>query len=319
MKSFAECVVWLQASREDGTLTMPVVKTSSMDIDSILRSDQHPVLKAVVRVAVMLVGCLANAISVNTFLVPAHILSGGVTGIAQIIHHFWAVPLGTMFFILNIPLFLVGYRHLGRRFILLTGVGIVGFSVFTDFLHPAITVPVNDPLLMSLYGGVLAGLASGLIIRVGGSSGGTDILSLVVNRLTGRSVGSISFGLNIIIVLVSMTVFGIDAGLYTLVAMFATSRVMNTLLNYQNRKTALIVSTHAQEISAAIIERLGRGSTLINAAGSYTKSQTNVLMCTLTHLELSEMKEICNAVDEHVFITVLPTTEVYGQFRHLPQ
>lgn len=208
----------------------------------------------------------------NTFLVPAHILAGGVTGIAQTIHHFLPIPLGTMYLILNLPLFFVGYRYLGRRFILLTGIGILGFSAFTDYVHPQFNVPINDPLLMSLYGGVLAGVASGLIIRVGGSSGGTDILSLVYNRVSGRSVGSISFGLNIFIVLLSMTVFGIDAGLYTLVAMFVTSRVMNSLLNYQNRKTALIVSTHAEYISAAIGERLGRGSTLINASGSYTKS-----------------------------------------------
>ncbi|MCL6453308.1 MAG: YitT family protein [Alicyclobacillus sp.] len=264
----------------------------------------------------MLIGCLASAVSVNSFLVPAHILAGGVTGVAQIIYHFVRVPIGTMYFLLNIPLFFIGYRYLGRRFILLTAVGIVGFSVFTDWVHPHFRLPVTDPLIMSLYGGVLSGIASGLIIRVGGSAGGTDILSLVFSRLTGRTVGSISFGLNVVIVLASMTVFGIDAGLYTLVAMFTTARVMSALLSYQNRKTALIVSAKADEISAAIGARLGRGSTLLNAAGSYTKADTKVLMCTLTNLELTDMRELCTAIDPHVFITVLPTTEVYGQFRH---
>lgn len=296
---------------------MPSVGSTNLDLNQILRQNRHPILKLVIRTAILLVGCLASAISVNTFLVPAHILAGGVTGIAQIIHHFWALPIGTMYFIFNIPLFLLGYRYLGRQFILLTGVGIVAFSVFTDFVHPHLTLPLNDPLLMSLYGGVLGGIASGLIIRVGGSAGGTDILSLVFNRTTGRSVGSLSFGINIVIVLLSMTVFGIEAGLYTLVSMFASSRVINALMNYQNRKTALIVSSKADEIASRIGEQLGRGSTTLSASGSYTKSETKILMCTLTHLELTEMKELCTGIDENVFITVLPTTEVYGRFRHV--
>lgn len=297
---------------------MPSFDSSQLNINYFLRTSRHPVLNIIIRISVLLFACLISAVSVNSFLVPARILAGGVTGIAQIIHHFWAIPIGTMYFIFNIPLFVLGYRYLGKQFILLTGVGIIGFSVFTDFVHLDFNLPVKDPLIMSLYGGVLGGLASGLIFRVGGSSGGTDILSLVFNRLTGRSVGSLGFGMNIVIVLLSMTVFGIPAGLYTLVSMFATSRVVNALLNYQNRKTALIISAKAQEIGEAIGTELGRGSTLLTASGAYTKTSTNVLICALTHLELTELRQICTAIDPNVFVTVLPTTEVYGKFRHIP-
>ncbi|KPV39903.1 YitT family protein [Alicyclobacillus ferrooxydans] len=297
---------------------MPSFDSNQLNINYFLRTSRHPVLNVGVRIIVLLFACVLSAVAINSFLVPARILAGGVTGIAQIIHHFWSLPIGTMYFIFNIPLFILGFRYLGKQFIFLTGVGIVGFSVFTDTIHPHFNLPVQDPLLMSLYGGVLGGVASGLVFRVGGSTGGTDILSLVFNRITGRSVGSLSFGMNVIIVILSMTVFGIPAGLYTLVSMFATSRVVNALLNYQNRKTALIVSVKATEIGEAIGQQLGRGSTLLQASGAYSKANTNLLICALTHLELTELRQLCTAIDPNVFVTVLPTTEVYGRFRHVP-
>ncbi|MCF8566197.1 YitT family protein [Alicyclobacillus tolerans] len=269
------------------------------------------------RILVVLLGDFIGAVALNNFLVPAHILAGGITGIAQLLHHIWVVlPIGTLYFVFNIPLFLVGYRFLGKRFVLLTGVGIVGFSAFTDLIHIRF-IPVHDPLLISLYGGVLSGISSGIVIRVGGSMGGTDILGLVFNRLFNKNFAAMSFAINVAIVLVSMTVFGVAAGMYTLVSMFAASRVVNALMHYQQRKTALIVSTHCNEISQLIGERLGRGSTLLNASGTYTNSSVGVLMCALTHLEVTELKLLATSIDKNVFITVLDTTEVVGRFRHL--
>lgn len=268
------------------------------------------------KVAVILFSSLVGAVAVNDFLVPAHILAGGLTGIAQLVHHFIPIGIGTLYFVFNIPLFILGYRYLGKRFIFLTGLGIVAFSVFTDVIHFHLPMP-NDPLLVGLYGGVLSGVSSGLVIRIGGSMGGTDILSLVMFRVFNKSVGSFSFGVNVIVVLLSMTIFGIDRGMYTLVAMFASSRVMNAMMHYQARKTALIVSSHAQEIAQAIGERLHRGSTLMAASGAYTKADLGVLICALTHLELADLHILAEGIDEHVFITVLDTTEIFGKFRHL--
>ena len=147
--------------------------------------------------------------------------------------------------------------------------------------------------------------------------GGTDILSLVLNRSTGKSLASLSFAMNVVVLLLSMTVFGIPAGMYTLVSMFATSRVINALMHFQQRKTALIVSAYCTEISAEIGLRLGRGSTLLNASGTYTKSSVGVLMCALTHLEVADLKLLASEIDPQVFITVLDTTEVVGRFRHI--
>lgn len=233
------------------------------------------------------------------------------------IHHYTNWPIGTMYFLFNVPLFILGYRDLGKRFILLTGVGIVGFSAFTDLVQFHFTLP-QDPLLVAMYGGVLGGVSSGLILRVGGSAGGTDILSLVLHHRTGKSVGAVSFAINVIIVLLSMTVFGVAAGMYTLVTMFATSRVINALMHYQNRKTALIVSTKATDIAEAITRHLGRGSTLINASGAYTHTELGVLMCTLTSIELADLKALCIDIDPNAFISILDTTEVVGRFRNLP-
>jgi uncharacterized membrane-anchored protein YitT (DUF2179 family) len=269
------------------------------------------------RIIIILFSGFVGAVSVNNFLVPAHILAGGLTGIAQLVHHFIPVAIGTLYFIFNVPLFILGYKYLGKRFVLLTGLAILSFSVFADTVHLHFHVPENDPLLIALYGGVLGGLSSGLVIRIGGSMGGTDILSLVLYRVAGKSVGAVSFAANVIVVLLSMTIFGIDKGMYTLVAMFASSRVINAMMHYQARKTALIVSSKALDISRMIGERLHRGSTLMAASGTYTNATVGVLICALTHLELTDLRQLATEIDENVFITVLDTTEIFGKFRHL--
>lgn len=277
-----------------------------------------PVIDFMWRVFVVLLGDLAGSISVNNFLVPAHILSGGVTGIAQILHHYFVIlPIGTLYFLFNIPLFLLGYRYLGKRFILLTAIGVAGFSAATDLVHLNFQTPHHDPLLMSLYGGVLGGISSGLAIRVGGSMGGTDILSVVLYRLTGRNVSSTGLIMNVIVLLLSAMVFGTEAGMYTLVSMFAASRVVATLMHYQQRKTALIVTSQAEKMANAISARLTRGSTLMSASGTYSKQNLGVLMCVLTWLEVADLKLLAQDIDPHAFVTILDTTEVLGHFRHL--
>ncbi|MBF8379095.1 YitT family protein [Alicyclobacillus mali] len=280
-----------------------------------MRGASHPVLDWTWRIAVILFSDLVGAVAVNNFLTPAHILAGGVTGVAQILHHYApALGVGTMYFVFNIPLFILGYRYLGRRFIFQTGIAILGFSALADFVRLHFATP-TDPLLMGLYGGVLTGLSSGLVIRVGGSMGGTDIVSLVVHRLTGRNIGSVSFVMNAAIVLLSMLVFGVPAGLYTLVSMYAASRVVSGLMHFQQRKTALIVTSKPSEVASAIGQRLVRGSTVMRAYGAYTQRERGVLLCAMTHLEIADLKEIVQSLDPDAFITILDTTEVIGRFR----
>lgn len=285
-----------------------------MRINSI---DKPPVIDWTWRVLVVAAAALIGSVGMNNFLVPAHILAGGSTGIAQIVHHYIpGVGLGTLFFILNIPLFVLGYRHLGKKFIFLTGIGILCFSISTDVVHFHFnTAP--DSLLTGLYGGVLTGMSSGMVIRIGGSMGGTDILSLVIHRVTGRSVGSTGFIINVLIVLVSMFIFGVPAGMYTLVSMFAASRVISALMHFQQRKTALIVTSHPELVAKAIGEQLARGSTIIRASGGYTQQERGVLLCALTHLEMQDLKDVVHSTDQNAFMSILDTTEVVGRFRQL--
>jgi uncharacterized membrane-anchored protein YitT (DUF2179 family) len=290
----------------------------SRPIKKLRQSKGYPILDYIGRILVILFADLLAAVSLENFLVPANILSGGITGITQLIYHLTGWPIGILYLVFNVPLFVLGYKYLGKRFIFLTGIGILGFSLMTDWVHLHLDLPFQDPLIISLYGGVLAGLSSGLVIRVGGSLGGTDILSLVMNRVTGKSVGGVSFAVNVVVVLLSLGVFGVKAGMYTLVSMFAAARVINTLLHFQARKTALIISPRAAEISKAITEKLNRGSTLISAFGAYTHAQMGVLVCVLTYLELPELRMLATEIDPNVFITVLDTAEVIGRFRNLP-
>jgi uncharacterized membrane-anchored protein YitT (DUF2179 family) len=288
-----------------------------IDLENMMRQNAHPIRSYAIRIVIILIGDLLGAIAVNNFLTPARILAGGLTGISQLINHFIpALPTGSLYLVLNIPLFILGYRYLGRRFIILTGVGIAGFSVFTDTVRLHIAPP-SDPLLLVLYGGVLLGASSGLVIRAGGSTGGTDIVSLVYNRKTGKSVGGVSFGINAVVVLLSTSVFGVAAGMYTLVSMFAAARVTNSLLHYQHRKTALIVTTRPKEVASEILERLGRGSTLLHGVGTYTGQDLGVLMCVVTDLEIGELKLLVKNTDPKVFISILDTSEVVGHFKYV--
>ncbi len=261
----------------------------------------------------VLLGTTISALAFSRLIVPNNMLSGGVAGLTLIINNLTGWPAGTMLLLINIPILILGYKQIGGRFILLTILAVASFSLQLDLL-PA-QAAVDDLLLAAVFGGALNGIGLGLVLRAGGSTGGTDIIGVVLNRRYAFSVGEVLLYFNALIVMASALLFNLEAALYTLIAMFVTSKVVDTLQNSSRRKTAMIISDRSEEIAQRIQTELHRGVTFLQGEGAYQHGPRKVVMCVLTRFELAALKDIVLQEDPQAFMTVSETTEVVGRFQ----
>lgn len=257
-------------------------------------------------------GTLLSAFAFNQFLIPNRMLSGGIAGVSIIINNLTGWPTGVMVLLLNIPVLYLGYRQIGGRFILLTSMAVVSFAFLLDFVP--VQGLVDDLLLAAVFGGVVNGLGLGLVLRAGGSTGGTDVIGVIANRKLGISIGEVLMGFNAIIVAMGALLFDLTSALYTLIAMFVAARIIDTLQTAHGRKSALIVSRSADEIARAINTKLERGVTFLHGEGAYGHSQLKVILCVLTRYEVAELKEVVLQIDPQAFMTINDTNEIIGRF-----
>lgn len=264
-----------------------------------------------------LLGTTISAIAFTQLIIPNRMLSGGAAGLSLIINRLTGAPTGLLLLLINIPILLAGYRYIGGRFILLTAMGVTSFSLLLDLIPTQ--AAVNDLLLASVFGGALNGIGLGMVLRTGGSTGGTDIIGVILNRLYSFSIGEVLLYFNAAIVLASALLFDLSSALYTLISMFVTSRIIDALLNSRGRKTALIVSEQPEEIARQVHERLHRGVTYLQGEGAYQGGQRKVVLCVLTRFETAQLKEIVLKADPNAFMTISETSEIVGRFQqHSP-
>lgn len=267
-------------------------------------------------------GALIGAVSVNTFLVPHHFLSGGVSGIALILHYLFNLPVGVSILVMNIPLFLWAYKVLDRDFVALGAFGMTAFSVaadLTSFLRD--TGFVDDPLLAAVYGGVVSGIGNGLVFRVeNGNAGGIDIPSRVIRKLYSLNIGTVVFFSNVVIVTASSFLFGVKPAMMTLISMYISSHVLDkTIEGFDYKKVVMVITDHPQEIADVIIKEVGRGVTFIHGQGAYTKKGKKLVYCVVKVIQLAKIKKIVEAADPQAFMTVMDAAEVLGRgFPHNP-
>jgi uncharacterized membrane-anchored protein YitT (DUF2179 family) len=257
-------------------------------------------------------GTLLSAAAFNQFLIPNRMLSGGIAGLSIIINNLTGWPTGLMVLLLNIPVLYLGYKHIGGRFILLTSMAVVSFSLLLDLVP--VQALVDDLLLAAVFGGVVNGLGLGLVLKAGGSTGGTDVIGVIANRKLGISIGEVLMGFNAIIVAVGALLFDLTSALYTLIAMFVAARIIDTLQTSHGRKSALIVSRSADEIARAVNTKLERGVTFLHGEGAYGHSQLKVILCVLTRYEVAELKAVVLQIDPQAFMTISDTNEIIGRF-----
>ena len=269
-----------------------------------------------VDILVIIIGSFISSLGVNLFLSNAKLLSGGVTGIALILQYLWEVPSGITVFLLNIPLFFVSYKYLNKRFTIYTAIGMLSFSTALMITKPLSTlVQVDDMLLYCIYGGVLSGIGSGLIFYRNGSTGGTDIITMVIRKkYSNFDIGQVGFAFNLIIVTVSIFIFGLPRALYTLISMFITSTILDKVLNgFTSKKLLLILTEKEDDIINYVIKDLNRGITALMAEGGYTRDKKRLLYVAVTTSQMISLKTKILRVDPKAFITIIDVSEVKGK------
>ena len=265
--------------------------------------------------AMLTIGALLIAAAVRVFLVPNDVVSGGVTGVSQLISTFLGTPVGVVVLLLNIPLFVLGFRQLGgfvfgARTIYATLV----MSLAIDLLRPYVQPVTDDPLLYSLYGGLLDGVGMGLVLRARGTTGGWDILARLWERRAGTPPGRSILTLDTLIFGAAFFVFGPERVLYALLVAFVSSRALDfTLAAGTGAHQALIITAQAEALAQALLHDLGRGVTVLEGRGAYTGAGRAVLLCVVARAEVSALRAIVARTDPQAFVIIGEASEVLGE------
>lgn len=261
----------------------------------------------------ILIGATIVSVSINTLIIPNQIADGGVTGIAIIFHYLFNWPVSWAVFLLNLPLFFLGLRIVGRDFLVFS---IVGVGVLSATLSMTTHLPVltHDTLLAAISGGVLSGIGMGLIFRSRGSLGGTDILAILLTRKTSFSVGQILLGIDALIFLGAAILFKPEMAMYAMIYMVIATRVVDLVQEGLSvSKSVMVVTTQPQKIAEEIMVNLERGVTLFQAIGAFSGEAKQVVYCVINRSELSQIKEIVRTQDPLAFVTISEVPEVVGE------
>lgn len=265
----------------------------------------------------ILLGALIQALSMRLFLVPGQLVSGGISGIAQIVNHYVSFPIGVMVFVGNIPLFILGWRFLGgRRFALRTAVSVAAFSIFTDTLVlflPAQGV-TQDNFLNSIYGAVLLGIGLGLVYRGSGTSGGSDILGRILNHRFGISISIAYLMTDAIVVLAGGFAFSWEKALYGVVVIYVSGLAAEMVAEGSSIfRTTLIITSKPDEVMKEIMYTMERGVTILSGRGGYTGEDRPVLYCVITRSEVNQVKELIKEIDPEAFMVIGEAHEALGE------
>lgn len=270
----------------------------------------------------ILFGALVQAFAMRLFLIPALLVSGGVSGAAQIINHFTSWPIGLMVFIGNVPLFVLGWRHLGGlRFALRTAMAVAAFSLFTDLL--AFFLPAggmtDDLVLNCLYGGLGLGVGLGIVYRGKGTSGGSDILGRILNRRFGISISQSYLVTDTLVVLAGGLAFNWERALYGLVVIYVSGLAAEMVSEGSGIfRSVIIITGRTQEVSEHILTDMERGVTILQGTGAYTGAERPVLYCVVTRPEVNQIKALVAEADPDAFMVIGTAHEALGEgFRPL--
>lgn len=265
----------------------------------------------------IILGALIQALALRLFLVPSDLVSGGISGLAQLLNHYTALPIGLIVLLGNIPLFVLGWRYLGGpRFALRTVLSILAFSIFTDtllFILPTEAI-TEDLVLNSLYGGLLLGLGLGIVYRGRGTSGGTDILGRILNRHTGITISQSYLLTDSLVVLGAGFVFGWTKALYGLVLIYVSGLAAEIALQGTNIiRTAIIVTAETQAVTKVIMHDLERGVTILSGTGGYTGEPKAVIYTTVSRMEINRLKILVRDIDPEAFMVIGQAQEALGE------
>ena len=268
--------------------------------------------------AIVIFAGVIIAVALNLFLIPANVFSAGVNGLAQlfsgILLNSFDIKLdtGILIFLMNIPIAILGWIKLGKSATIFSLLTVLSVTIMT-LIIPVVEITDNQ-LMNGIVGGVLTGVAVGLTMKFGFSTGGMDIVSLVLSKTTGRSVGSLMMIINAFIIATAGFVFDWESALYTVISIYVTTQVVDRIHTRHQKVTAFVITSKPEEVIHSIQNEIIRGMTLLPGTGVYSRKDTSVIMTVVTKYELYALEQAVYLADQNSFINILPTQTIVGNF-----
>ena len=290
----------------------PKAQTAHFDLDRIILTWKTVLYNLFLIIA----GIIVFVIGMNSILIPNKLLGAGVSGVAMIIHYlFSSADVGITYFLLNIPLMILGWFSISKRFMLYTIFGMAFFSLAAVVIKTP-PVPLKDPILVAVFGGIVCGAGAGIVLKSLGSAGGVDILAIYGNQRFGFRPGLSSFFVNSMVIMTGAYFFGLQIALYSFIYVFTSSKTLDEVLTgFNQRLSTIVISDKYNEITEEIFKHVNRGVTFLQARGAYTGNPKELLFTITTLTELPKLKNVIFNIDPEAFVVVNSTLEVIGK-RH---
>jgi uncharacterized membrane-anchored protein YitT (DUF2179 family) len=272
-----------------------------------------PILKNIGwNMGLMILGSFLCALAINGILIPHRFVSGGVTGLALVVHYlfpFFSVAL--IYVVANVPLFIAGWFFISHRFFIYSTIGMFLFAIAVTWVN--IDIPVQDKLLAAVLAGLIQGAGSGIILKSAGSAGGTDILSVILLQRFSIRLGTTVLGFNLLILSAAAFFFSLENALYTLIYLYVSTKIVDLVVTgLSQRKAIFIISPKWERISTRILSEIHRGVTILRGQGAYSAREQKILYTVVTFQEVADLKQIVRKEDPNAFVVVSDTTEVMG-------
>lgn len=271
------------------------------------------------KMLIIIFGALLNAIAMNFFLIPANVYASGFAGVAQLVSSIFesftpfTVSTGVLLFLLNVPVTILGWVKIGKSFTIYSFLSVILMSAFMEIIP--VTQLSTDIILNAVFGGVIGSTGVALTLKYGASTGGMDIIAMVLSRMKDKSIGTFLLVINGTIIISAGFLFGAEKALYTLIALYVSTRVIDAIHTSHEKLTVYIVTKKSEALTEAIHAKLVRGITLLPAKGAFTKENKEMMMMVITRYELYDIEHIIKEVDPEAFTNIVETTNVFGLFR----
>ncbi|MDF2607641.1 MAG: putative rane protein [Bacillales bacterium] len=271
------------------------------------------------KLIVVMAGATIYALAMNLFLIPGKIYASGFAGVAQLLYsigkEYFDITLSTglLLLLFNIPIVFVAWKKIGKSFTFFSFMSVATMTLALEII-PIVNVS-PDVLINAIFGGIIGAIGVGITLKVGASTGGMDVIALIISMAKDKSIGTYIFIFNAGIIICAGLLYGWSQSLYTIISLYASSRVIDAIHTRHVKVTVFIVTTKPEEIASEIYSTIGRGITALPATGAYTKENKNMLMIVLTRYELFELRQIIKKIDDRAFVNVVQSEEILGNFR----
>lgn len=279
-----------------------------------MEDDQRIKTLRIIKNSLMIIlGSAINAFGIDAFIKANKLAIGGFSGLGLLFNYSLHIPIGIFIFVANIPLLLISWKIWGKKYVLNTLLGVISCSISIELLS-SLVIDFEDPIMSSVYGGLFAGLGIGIVMRAGGTTGGTDILAQICHKYKGTSLGSFYLVFDTCVMISVAVIYGLKVTLYSLVIVFISSQVINYVVDgLDSGKQAFIISERPELIGDYIKNNLHRGFTYINGTGGYQGRERRVILCVVPRWQIFKLRQAVTEIDANAFIIVSTAYEVYGQ------